>query len=511
MSIEITDENRPPASPQDLEKAAKIRSTLHAKQRQSEADESTQKSLIAGRRGGKTYGEAADLLIHALENPLANNLFVTLAKSHARTLLWDNPKTGLKVLNRLFDVGLHMDNTKAIATLPNGALISLHGASKADELEKIRGRANDRVKVDECASFAPLRLKNLVDNCIVPTLADYNGRLTLSGTPGSVPAGPWWDSTSIYVHGENPFKNEKPRCVAFDKKHLAMPGEYEWVCHRYNFEDNVALPGLREFAYGRKLAKRWGDDDPSWVREWLGFWLIDFEALVYRYKPEYDWSGGVIPRKADWRYVMSLYWGKTGTVGIVVLAYSETTHGLWQVAERKIEDATLRSVASTIRKFDGKFGIDEMVGARYGNLDKIFEDLADLHGIYINVVSTKGKVDLQVLANEDMDMAMVHMLKDSELRSEALRLQWKDPGVKEDLTYISNELSSAFTFGWRFCYHRGPRTSKNKGPEKGTREHDEQMAERELIELERQVAGENSSDWLAGELGDIDGTAIFDD
>jgi hypothetical protein len=510
MEIEVLADHRPQATPEDLEKAAKIRSILHDGQRLAADDEASKKSTVAGRRGGKTFGEAGDLIIHGLENPLANNLFVTLAKSHARTLLWDNPKTGLRVLNKMFKLGMHMDNTKAIATLPNGSLISLHGATKADELEKIRGRANDRVKVDECASFAPKRLENLVDKCIYPSLADYNGRLTLCGTPGPVCAGPWWESTSIHIYGDNPFKNEKPKCISYhDRMGRPMTDEFEWSCHRYTFEDNVAIPSLREFAYAEKRRKQWDDDDPIWLNEWMGLWVLDFASLTYRYKPDYDWAGGKIPVKANWKYVASVFWGKTGTAGVVVLAYSETTHGVWHVAERRIKDATLRKVAATLRGFEQKFPFDEIIGARHGNKGKIFDDMAEFHGIYINPVDLKVKPDLIVLANEDIDAGRMRALADSELRSEMLRIQWSDPGVKEDTTYTSNEISTAFLIAWQFCYHRGPRKVTTKGPKKGTREHDELIAERELRELEARVA-RDEGDWLENELGDIDSTAIFD-
>ena len=513
--IVVLAEHRPKPTPEDLEKADKIRGMLHPKQAAAQADNSTKRATSAGRRGGKTFGEAADLIIEGLENPQSNNLFVCLSKTHARTLLWDNPKTGLHVLDRLFNLNLDMNNSKAIATMTNGSLISLHGATKADELEKIRGRGNDKVKVDECASFSPRRLENLVDKCIVPSLADYQGKLTLSGTPGRVCAGPWWDATSIYTYGDNPFKDtEKPKCVAYADRHLYTPEEldqYEWTCHRYNFKDNVAIPDLQEFAYAEKMRKGWEDSHPIWVNEWLGLWILTFGDLVYRYRPEYDWKGGALPEKQAWKYLASCFWDTNGTVGIVVIAYSRKNHSLYHVAERKIPNADTQMVAAALRSLEEDYYFEDIVGARPGDKERLWEDLMEFHNIYVHPVPYSAQNELVILANSDLDRGQVHVLKDSELRSEFLRISWKDPGKRADTTYTDTALSSAFVFGWQFCYHRGPRQVTNEGPRPGTREHYEQIAERELEELSRQEARKLEGDWLETELGDIDSTAIFDE
>lgn len=451
-------------------KADMIGESLFEKQGDSFGDPARRKSCLVGRRGGKTYGEVADLIVFGLLNPNANMAYVTLYKETAIQILWDNPKTGLRRLNQKFGLGMTMLTTQKVGILPNGSRIALHGAKREQSLDNLRGQAFDKIKIDECKSFSPKRLDQLIEDVLAPTLADYRGQITLMGTPGSVLAGPFFESTRLATFGNHQFRS-KLQCRPFaERKKKKWKGDYLWSFHQWSLKDNTALSHLWGEARRTKKLKGWADDDPSWVREWLGLWVVDGSALVYRYDSAYDWAGGQ-PDGEGWRNILSFYWDASDMVGITVCAYHPRKPGLYNLAAEKIKDCTTDQLASRIYSLESEYGeLDAVIGARPGRGKEIIHDLQEHHDIPVLQADMKEIGDLVVLANSDMELGRIHMLKDSELTDEVKKLQWQDPGERIDEESSPSQISTAFLFAWQHSYHRDYRPAQNK-PQPGTPEH----------------------------------------
>lgn len=500
----------------DRQKAARIREDLSPWQEEMAEDPDDHQGIVAGRRRGKTFGFAAILTMDALENPGGQELYATDTKEHARALLWDNPDTGIKALDQRYDLRLKYDNTRAIARFSNQSLIALFGADREDTLDKQRGKGNRNVIVDECGSFSVKRLERFIEKIIEPTLADYGGLLRIGGTPCPRLAGPFFEATSRAFFGVPPDKLVH-NCVRYkDRNKKEFRGkQFGWSMHQASgWKDNRALPHLRQYAYKLKARKKWPDDHKSWVMEWLGLWMLDLSALVYQYKTDYDWRGGGLkalprlPEGAGWHTVAAWHWHEDGVVGVVVCAYNEATHDVYELDSQELVNPSLKQLAKLLRFYEETYQVEDIVGTRPGKSKGkgIIGELRDQMGLFCFTGDLGEMYDLIVVSNNDLAAGHIRVVQDGLLRQHLLALQWADPGVEIDDEIVSTSVTTAWLYCLRFCNHRGPRQGAiEAGPKPGTPEHLDKQALEAIRRLQKQESSASTDDWLEGELGEIDG------
>ena len=152
---------------------------LHAKQREIFLSDARLRVAAAGRRGGKTYLAAVELLIRGLasENrygtplgPMVEVWYVAPTYQQGRDLIW-NP---LKELGK--DVIQQVHENTSTMTLINGRMIKVKGSDRPDTL---RGNSLSYVVLDEYAFMKP----EVWDMIIQPSLADHRGDALFIGTP----------------------------------------------------------------------------------------------------------------------------------------------------------------------------------------------------------------------------------------------------------------------------------------------------------------------------------------
>lgn len=175
---------------------------LHAKQREVFLSKARFKVCAAGRRGGKSYLSAVELIIKALEKenrygvPLKGKevWYVAPTYQQARDIIWGV----LKEMGQGIIKQVH-ENTSTM-TLVNGRTIKLKGSDRPDTL---RGVSLAYVVLDEYAFMKP----EVWDMIIGPALADSRGEALFIGTPsgknhfydlwveaGSGKLGPEWEA-----------------------------------------------------------------------------------------------------------------------------------------------------------------------------------------------------------------------------------------------------------------------------------------------------------------------------
>ena len=150
---------------------------LHEKQKEIFTSEARFKVVAAGRRGGKTFLSAIELLINALKNEehgfdLTSKevWYVAPTFQQGKDVMW----------NLLKDIGQDViattyENT-ATAKLINGRTIKIKGADRPDSL---RGVGLSFVVLDEFAFMKP----EAWDLIISPTLSEVEGSAIFIGTP----------------------------------------------------------------------------------------------------------------------------------------------------------------------------------------------------------------------------------------------------------------------------------------------------------------------------------------
>lgn len=208
-----------------------------------------------GRRTGKSHALTAWLCDGWQLYPNETSVFIAQTQGHAYRILW---KTLIRFDQR-YKLGLKLDESKLTATFPNGYQIWLTGCSTLREAEKIRGARYRRVAIDEAGTIASDLLEYLIDDVIDPALMDLDGELALSGTPGVIPKGYFFERcTGIGEHG----------AVA------------QWPMFEATCLDNPHVHGA-EYIRKKLAEKGWTEDNPTFRREYLGQWVIDFSAIIY--------------------------------------------------------------------------------------------------------------------------------------------------------------------------------------------------------------------------------------
>lgn len=230
--------------------------SLHPKQRAFVEDPARSKAALCGRRAGKSRGTAVWLLQGGWSDPGGMSVYVARSKGDARRILG----TELDEINKQFKLGLwsrEIDN-QLYYQLPNGHRIWLAGAKNQAEAEKFRGPKYRRVAIDEAQMYS--FLEYMVKGIFRMALMDKKGEMSLTGTPGAVPAGFFYSATT----GD---------------------GMVQWSTHAWTVYDNPFVHDVEEEVlaickdYGiTDFAKR--HEHPTFRREVLGQWVLDLAVLV---------------------------------------------------------------------------------------------------------------------------------------------------------------------------------------------------------------------------------------
>ncbi len=133
--------------------------------------ESRFRVIVAGRRFGKTYLSALELISKAIAKPDQHCWYVAPTYKSAKEIAWD------MIAEVIPDEYVEKRNeTSLTLLLINGSKISLKGAEKPDNL---RGRGIDFCILDEIADMRP----NTWAEVLRPSLSDRGGSAMFIGTP----------------------------------------------------------------------------------------------------------------------------------------------------------------------------------------------------------------------------------------------------------------------------------------------------------------------------------------
>jgi terminase large subunit-like protein len=267
------------------------------------------------RRVGITTGGCRELLARAIEQSDFRAMYVATTRQEARDRAWtSDTKSGLvDVLRLLAEAvphptlaecyklgGVTVDVREADNKLvfSNGAEIELFGSENLRSQRKKRGGAKHVVWIDEAQDF--FLLEEFVDGVIIPLLADYEGELWLTGTPGKDCVGMFYEVTKEIGDGDEPLANWVVHEFSVtDNPHFGRVVTDSTAGETlYYVEDNThartgpyttevdATKAAIEVRWERsagaaKRAKGWKGDEPDFIREWLGKWVKADARYVY--------------------------------------------------------------------------------------------------------------------------------------------------------------------------------------------------------------------------------------
>ncbi len=215
-----------------------VRLALHPGQVSVYQSNARFRTVVAGRRWGKTHLSRVILIAAALKKP-GRYWYLAPTREMAKDIMWDALK---QAVDPTWMVGFPMETELSIR-LVTGSSIRLFGA---DEPDRLRGRAVAGAVCDEFADMKPV----VWTEVLRPALADTGGWAVFPGTPKS-----FNHFYELYQLGQDPKRTD-------------------YASWQYRTIDNTAVPGLVAEAAQAKA-----DSDPRTFRQ---EWEASFEAMAGR-------------------------------------------------------------------------------------------------------------------------------------------------------------------------------------------------------------------------------------
>lgn len=326
-------------------------------------DPSKYVTAVCSVRAGKTTACAADLIDTALKFPGTTGLYITLARSSAKRIVWPE----LLKINRTYGLNGFPNIAELSLAFPNGSIIYLFGANDEAEIEKIRGLSNVAlVYLDESQAFRA-HIQTLIEDIVAKRLYDTDGRCRMIGTPGPILAGYYYDC----CHNDN------------------------WSHHSWTMHHNPWLLKKSGKTPDELIAQdcaRKGVtlEDPSIQRECFGRWKYDPNSLLLNYDKELN-DFDELP-KGNYTYILGIDLGVKDSDALCLLAFSNTSPITYLVEEIITPNQLTDDLAKQINTLMKKYPIAYMPVDAGGLGLKIVEDLKARYNLPLEPAEKLGKM-----------------------------------------------------------------------------------------------------------------------
>jgi len=430
-------------------------------------------SAQCSRRAGKTNGLALRFFKTLEKHPKSQCIYLGLTLESAREILWPV----LQEINDKYQIGCSFTESKLTMKHPNGSTLRLFGADMKNFIKRLKGRKYPGVGIDEAQDFG-IHLQSLVDDVLTPSIADYtDGWLALTGTPGPVPQGYFFDVT----------KNHK----------------YGYSHHEWTLLDNPHMPDPESFIADIIKKREWQPDNPTLLREYRNQWVLDVESLWVRYSAAKNHYQD-LPSGHAWSYIMGVDIGYNDADAIAILAWSDTSPETYLVEECITKKQGLTELVEQMNRMHKKYDISKVVMDEGGLGKKLAEEVRRRHAINVEPADKLRKQENVELLNDSLRLGKFKAKNNSRFAQDSylIQIDWdrttpnKIVVKKKPHSDIIDAVLYAFKESYAFT-HQPP------GPEKpkwGTKEWAE-LQETGMFEkeLEGYQQEDSYSKWLKGE------------
>lgn len=386
-------------------------------------DTSKDTAACTGRQAGKTTAIAYKLLETALVYPESLSGYSALTRKNAKLLMWPE----LQKLNAKHKLGFTFHNSDLVATDPDGSRVWLTGADNEASVEKFRGFRFKYIALDEAQAYGPY-LKNLVVDVLDPALIAHNGSKSMTGTPGPVLDGFFYDACT-------------------DK-------ELGWSTHHFTVLDNPYIHDAAGWLAERR--KKTNMPQSTYDREWMGLWVPDLNALVYHYSEDVNrWLQLLLPASpVPWEYGLGVDIGyDPDPMGFVIAAWNRHNLDMHFLYSKKFSEMLPSQAAAHIKKLDEKYRFSKIVGDGAGLGKGIIEEWRQHYGIAITPARDKHlKREHIQLMNDDFRTGRIKVWSGIDLEHELKQVLWDDDHKKISDRY-PNDLTDAAEYIYLECKH----------------------------------------------------------
>lgn len=430
-------------------------------------DPSKFKTAVCSRRAGKTEACAADLIDTALNTPRANCLYITLSRTSAERIIW---RTLMNILAD-YDIEYKANNKELTIRLDNGSMIYVSGAKDKQEIEKFRGMSLHKVYVDECQSFKPY-IAELVEDVLNWAAKDVGGTICLTGTPGPVPAGYFYDMSTK--------ANERV------SQHKWTLTDNPWIFRKSGMQPEEILRQERE-------RKGITVNDPTYMREALGLWVRDQNALVYRFNKDINTYDQLPPEQMTYIFGIDIGW--LDADAIAVLGYNYVSNNVYLIQEVITRKQDITSLAKQIKQLEAKYKPVKMVLDAGALGKKIQEEIKHRHGLNVEAAQKERKLEFIELLNDDLRTGRFQAFKNSTFEQDSGIIVWDyDTGTKKVSDRTHTDIGDSILYAWKECKHFFEIDAIKKPNGINTNAYMNELEEREAERM-KVAEDDNLSEW----------------
>lgn len=234
-----------------------LREKLFSYQKKVFDDDNKRKTMLWGRRAGKTHTAVRLALKMVLEKDEKPREVVIIGLTLEKTagLYWDELKN---TVEEAHITASHIDNGKYEITLSNGNSIKLWGNNSKAEREKLRGKDSYAFIIDEMQSQQGLYY--LITDIIGPIVKGRDGEIVCLGT-APISAGTKWED---------------------------ILRDDTWSHSSATMADNQTIPDYRHSLESVLEENHWDRNNITFRREYLGEIAYDTERLVLPNRTYYE-------------------------------------------------------------------------------------------------------------------------------------------------------------------------------------------------------------------------------
>lgn len=416
------------------------------------------------RRAGKTNGLVLRFFKTMERHPGSTCAYVALTSASAHEILWPV----LEELNERYKLGLKLIESRLTAVHPNGAKLKIYGADMQHFIKRLKGRKFAGVGIDEAQDFGP-HLKSLIDDVLTPTIADYtDGWLALTGTPGPVPAGYFFEST--------------------------YNGKYGYSRHSWTMFENPYMPNPEAFVADLKKKHEWPDNHPTLLREYYNQWVLDTKSLWVQYVREKDDFKDLPETKTPWHYILGIDLGFRDADALAVLAWNDSYPMTYLVEEQITAKQGITELVNQIDSLSKKYNFDKMVIDEGGLGKKIAEEIRRQKHIPVQGADKKLKQQNVEFLNDALRLGRFRARSDSRFVQDSYLVQVDWEKSTADRTVLKkahhSDIIDAVLYAFKespaFTYREPPKAPKYGSKEWADAQADH-MFEAEVEGLQREA------------------------
>ncbi len=426
------------------------------------------KAAVCSRRAGKTKGIIGDALNLCLSESGVRVLYITLTRENCLEIIWPD----LIATIEEFEIPVKINQQRlSIQFLETGSYFSCAGAKDKREVGKFRGRKLRRIYIDEAQNF-PSYIQDMIEADLMPTLRDLRGEMFVTGTPGPLKRGFFYNITT---NG----RWESHNWTAWDNPHMHNPAKGK------NYDET--LESEREVR-GINVS------DPTYIRETYGQWTEDHDSLVFKFSASKN-VATTIP--SDLTYIFGIDLGYNDADAIAVLGYSTSARKVYLVEELIASKQGITELVEQIESLRLKYEPVKMVMDAGALGKKIQEEIRRRHTLPIDAADKARKFEFIELLNDDLRTGKLLAKPKSRFEDDCYLVQWdrdvEDPSKLKVSKAFHSDICDAVLYAWRECHHYFKLDIINPGPAKNPDAYMDELEAREAESFELAKAGHDEN------------------